>query len=140
MTGQIESLNLSQTPSFEEGFDPDSPPEGRLSGLSLFSGGGSFDRGLDEGGAIQTRWAVEIEPIPMHTYKANMPHADTKLYMGSVNDYFAEACSSEFASPLIARVGQVGFLNAGSPCKGFSLANTHKNSEKALGYASLVGR
>ena len=133
----ITELDLIDKVWFDEGFTPTVDLETCLNGLSLFSGGGSFDRGLEEGGAIRTRWAVEIEKGPLHTYRANMPDAGTQLWLGSVNDIFAKA-STNSTSPKVPAVGQVDFISAGSPCKGFSKATQDRNSDKSLGYASLV--
>ena len=124
---------------FNQGFDPVASVAS-LSGLSVFSGGGSFDRGLEEGGSVNIRWAVEMAKEPMHTYRANLKDvSDTALYLGSVNDYL-QTCLEGKHDPQFepAPFGDVDFISAGSPCKGFSRSNPNPTSNKALGYASLV--
>ncbi|KAL9083022.1 MAG: hypothetical protein Q9159_006041 [Coniocarpon cinnabarinum] len=134
---RVTPVDWSRPAGFIEGFDPAQPSQGRLSGLSLFSGGGSFDRGLEEGQAIDTKWAVEIESLPIHTYKANVRNSDCQLWRGSANDYLAKAFAG-CGLAKVARVGDVHFISGGSPCKGFSIATHDKNSMKSLGYASLI--
>jgi DNA (cytosine-5)-methyltransferase 1 len=91
------------------GFDPDlkisQPP---LATLSLFSGGGNFDRGLEEGGAIQTRWAVEWGLEAVHTYKANCQD-ETVIFFGSVDEHLARAMAGLF-SDSVPRIGEVSIF------------------------------
>ena len=138
--GRIEGLKRPYPTSLNQGFDPrQKPPPSRkkLDNLALFAGGGSFDRGLEDGGAVRTRWAVEIEPRALHTFRANLESPDeVELYLGSVNDYFAKALDG--TSRHVAAVGQVDNITAGSPCQGFSLAQQNKMSTGSKRNASMV--
>ncbi|KAF1356255.1 S-adenosyl-L-methionine-dependent methyltransferase [Delphinella strobiligena] len=113
-------------------------PSNKLKGLGLFCGGGNFDRGIEEGGAVDFQWAVEWAKCAMHTYRANLPDPDaTQLFLGSVNDYPARAnCGSQ--DKRIAKVGDVEFIAAGSPCPGFSRLQLAKQSPESLRNCSLV--
>lgn len=135
---KVEPINMAS--DFIQGFDPSTSPVA-LQGLSLFSGGGSFDRGLEEAGAVQIRWAIEMAKEPMHTYRANLKEPEkTALYLGSVNDYISQALEGKTTSSFIASIGEVMFISGGSPCKDFSRANQNKRSKRAasLDSASLV--
>ena len=121
--------------TFKQGFDPLKPVP-RLRALNIFSGGGNFDRGLEEGGAIQSEWAVEWGIEQMLTYRAN--HSDPeqlKPFCGSVNDYLAKAMRGKDA---LARIGDVEFIAAGSPCQGYSMVNPNKMNEVSMRNCSMV--
>ncbi|KAF2101614.1 S-adenosyl-L-methionine-dependent methyltransferase, partial [Rhizodiscina lignyota] len=121
-----------------QALDIASRPKRLLHGLDLFCGGGNFGRGLEEGGAVEVKWAVEIAGIPLHTYKANLKDPDTtELFWGSVDDYLHSALMG-VSSKVIARVGEVQFTAAGSPCRAFSIAQNNKLSPKSVKNASLV--
>ena len=127
--------------SLAQGFDPlDLPARTVLNGLDLFCGGGNFGRGLEEGGAVRNRWAVDIDKNAIHTYNANLDESDhTKLFYGSVNDMLAQAMKGNpKSSDLIPLRGEVDFISAGSPCQGFSNLNNEPNNEKGLRNQSLV--
>ncbi|KAI5364160.1 putative BAH domain, C-5 cytosine methyltransferase, DNA methylase, C-5 cytosine-specific, active [Septoria linicola] len=109
-----------------------------LTGLGLFCGGGSFDRGLEEGGAVRFRYAVDINKKALHSYRANDPHPEqTKYYLGSVNEYLASALDN-LENELIAKPGDVDVISAGSPCQGFSMMNNNQLNEQSLRNASMV--
>ncbi|KAF3357626.1 hypothetical protein VdG1_05729 [Verticillium dahliae VDG1] len=57
--------------TFRQGMDPS---EGftKLQGFDLFCGGGNFGRGLEESGAVEMRWANDINMRAIHTYMANL--------------------------------------------------------------------
>ncbi len=133
----LEPLQRPFPSSLIQGFDPsESPVKKVMNGMDLFCGGGNFGRGLEEGGAVLNKWAVDWDNAAMHTYSANLSRI-THLYNGSVNDYLAQAMKGSSAEG-IAKVGEVDFISAGSPCQGFSLANLTRDSEKALKYCSMV--
>lgn len=136
---KLESLQRPFPETLIQGFDPRSPPlKEPLKGMDLFCGGGNFGRGLEEGGAVLNKWAVDWNACAMHTYKANLRDTeDTQLYNGSVNDYLAQAMTGSSANE-IAKVGEVDFISAGSPCQGYSAANMARKSEEALKYCSMV--
>ncbi|KAL8721753.1 MAG: hypothetical protein Q9225_001651 [Loekoesia sp. 1 TL-2023] len=121
----------------KQGFDPLDPPMGApMRGLDIFCGGGSFGRGLEEGGAVKMDWAVDILNEAIHTYHANT-QGSTKLYNGSVNDYLFKAMNGRQTQG-IARLGEVAVICAGSPCQGFSIANRLYANYRSLLNISLV--
>ncbi|KAI9837405.1 MAG: DNA methyltransferase Dim-2 [Thelocarpon superellum] len=135
--GKLRPLTAPFPASLHQAFDPAAaPPRDVLHGLDLFCGGGSFGRGLAEGGAVQHRWAVDYYREAIHTYHANRIHP-TALYYGSVNDFLARALEGKF-SDTIPAPGQVDLIAAGSPCVAFSNANRLRESEESLQNASLV--
>ncbi|EER44131.1 DNA methyltransferase [Histoplasma capsulatum var. duboisii H88] len=112
----------------------------KLRALNIFSGGGSFDRGLQEGGAIENKWAVEWSHVPMLTYRANHDNPEKiHLFLGSVNDFLLQALQGEAkASNLVAKLGDVGFISAGSPCQGYSSVNGRKESAVSMQNSSMI--
>lgn len=71
------ALKLYKTPT--EGI----PEQGRLRGLGMFCGGGSLDRGLEDGGAVDFKYAIDWQSEALHTYSANVKlHADTQMFLG----------------------------------------------------------
>lgn len=132
---------MSPPPEFHQGYDPETPlidPSlPRLNGMDLFCGGGNFGRGIEEGGAVVNKWAVDLDIPALHTYRANLRDPDTQLYLGSVNNYLRDGLLGKFSS-MIPPPGQVDFISAGSPCQGFSNANLDRDSERSLGNSSLV--
>jgi DNA (cytosine-5)-methyltransferase 1 len=124
-----------------QGFDPSQmPTQEKLRGLDLYCGGGNFGRGLEEGGALDNKWAVDYAKNAIHTYYANLDdEMVTRLYYGSVDDLLNEAMhGNPRKSKLVPQPGEVDFISAGSPCQGFSLLNKQKNNEKGLKNQSLV--
>ena len=90
----------------------------KLQGLSLFSGGGGLDRGLEEGGAVEFQTSVDYDSAAIHTQRANCHDPQKmRLFCGSVDDYlYALLTGSKNSS--VARVGEVDLIAAGSPCPG----------------------
>ena len=123
--------------SLRQGFDPlEKIPLPIMNGLDLFCGGGSFGRGIEEGGAVRMKWALDIAQNAMHTYRANVGDPDAiDLFLGSVNDYLANAIRGDKD---VARPGDVDVIVAGSPCVGFSIANLNTKTKRALRNSSLV--
>lgn len=114
----------------------DEPPEGlqgareassifkKLRGLSLFSGGGGLDRGLEEGGAVKFQTSVDYDPAAIHTQRANCQDPQSmRLFCGSVDDYLQILLSST-RSDHVAHVGEVDMIAAGSPCPGMLLKSS----------------
>jgi DNA (cytosine-5)-methyltransferase 1 len=126
-------------PSMNQGFNPDEAPcRPMMNGMDLFCGGGNFGRGLEEGGAVRNKWAVDIGKEQIHTYRANLKTPDdTKLYFGSINDILRNGLKGNFSSH-VPEPGEVDFISAGSPCQGFSNANNRREEEKGLRNCSLV--
>lgn len=138
-TKQLEPLRKPFPATLTEGFDPRAPPvRPVMKGMDLFCGGGNFGRGLEEGGSILNKWAVDWDNTAMHTYGANLREPEaTQLYNGSVNDYLAKAMKGSSAKE-IAQVGEVDFISAGSPCQGYSVANRTRGSDHSLKQCSMV--
>ncbi|KAK4548941.1 hypothetical protein LTR36_008714 [Oleoguttula mirabilis] len=122
-----------------EGWNPQAKIERRkLTGMGIFCGGGNFDRGLEEGGAVEFKYAVDWAERALHSYRANAENPeDMHFFLGSVNDYLALAIAGS-ADARIARSGAIDVLSAGSPCPGFSVLQQYKQSEQSLANASMV--
>ena len=131
-------LTATSLSLINQGWDPLSMLSRRpMQGLDLYSGGGNFGRGLEEGGAVKNQWAVDWYNEAIHTYKANMVDQDAiKLFRGSVNDYLSQSMQGK-GRGLVAQLGEVEFISAGSPCPGFSTSN-NKANDQGLFDASMV--
>lgn len=87
---------------------------------------------------MKNQWAVDWYNEAIHTYKANMVDQDAiKLFRGSVNDYLTQAMQGK-GRGLVAQLGEVEFMSAGSPCPGFSIFNHNKTNDRGLFDASMV--
>ncbi|KAI5304750.1 DNA methyltransferase Dim-2 [Ascosphaera pollenicola] len=132
-----EIVPLECQPTFKQGFGLDQP-RSKLRALNIFCGGGTFDRGLEEGGCIQSEWAVEWDTAAMLTYRANhKSDHPLKMFCGSVNDYLYKAKNGDNGE-LVARLGEVDFISAGSPCQGYSTANQHKDGDTSQKNSSMI--
>ena len=135
------ALNNASTfwPPLEQGLDPVAPsPFEKLKGMGIFCGGGNFDRGLEEGGAVEFQYGIDWAERALHSYRANAYHPEkVQYFLGSVNDYLAEALAGSKAKS-IALPGGVNLISAGSPCPGFSNLQQNKNSQDSLRNASMV--
>ena len=110
----------------------------KLTGMGIFCGGGNFDRGLEEGGAVKFKYAVDWAERALHSYRANTDEPDkTHFFLGSVNDCLAQAIAGS-REPSIAQPGDVNLIAGGSPCPGFSRLQTDKLSLESLTNASMV--
>lgn len=129
----------STWPPMTEGIDLEAPPAfEKLTGLGLFCGGGNFDRGLEDGGTVDFKYAVDWAQKALHTYRANSREPEkTHCFLGSVNDYLARALKGS-GDPLIAAPGDIDLISAGSPCPGFSNLQQDKASVDSLRNASMV--
>jgi DNA (cytosine-5)-methyltransferase 1 len=109
-----------------------------LVGLDLFSGGGNFGRGLEEGGAVRMRYAVDWNAEALHSYRANTSDPDdVQYFLGSVNEVLSKALRGS-TDPRVAPVSLIGLISGGSPCPGFSKMQSNKQSEQSLSFASMV--
>lgn len=109
-----------------------------LRGISLFSGGGSLDRGPEEGGAVVFNSAVDFSEYAIYTQQANSKNPEAMcLFCGSVDDHFNAALKGNNPQ-VVPRVGEVDFIAAGSPCPGFSLLQRNPFSEQSLRNASHI--
>ncbi|KAF9774044.1 hypothetical protein IL306_008043 [Fusarium sp. DS 682] len=87
-------------PSIWQGFDP-SRQIPRLRGLDLFCGGGNFGRGLEDGGAIEMRWANDFDTNAIHTYMANTSGPDdVSPFLGSIDDLQRLAIEGKFSDSI----------------------------------------
>jgi DNA (cytosine-5)-methyltransferase 1 len=131
-------IPLSEAPpGLRQGFLPN---HGRrpLQGLDLFCGSGNFGRGLEEGGAVEMRWANDINVKAIHTYMANAPRPKRVTpFCGSIDDLQKRAIQGRF-SDAVPEIGQVGFISGGSPCPGFSLMTIDKTTPAQRKNQSLV--
>ncbi|KAF9696631.1 hypothetical protein EKO04_005282 [Ascochyta lentis] len=110
----------------------------KLRGLSLFSGGGGLDRGLEEGGAVEFQTSVDYDPAAIHTQRANCHDPQRmRLFCGSVDDYLQRVLSGIY-SDKVAHIDEVDLIAAGSPCPGFSALQQDMLSQQSLTYASHV--
>ena len=122
--------------AFKQG--PNITSERKLRGLSIFSGGGSLDRGLEEGGAVEFHTAVDFSPEACHTQRANARDpAKMHIYCGSVDDYLDRVLTAK-DHKLVARIGEVDMIAAGSPCPGFSSLQQYWQSLQSLRNASHI--
>lgn len=114
------------------------PPTGKkLLGLDLFCGVGNFGRGIEEGGAVEMRWANDISDKAIHAYMANADPSRVSPFLGSIDDLQARAIQGRFGHG-IPQVGQVGFIAGGSPCPGFSRLTNDKTTPRQRKNQSLV--
>ncbi|OCK78480.1 S-adenosyl-L-methionine-dependent methyltransferase [Lepidopterella palustris CBS 459.81] len=136
---RLELLEAPFPSSLNQGFDPTSPPTFTpMEGLSIFSGGGSFDRGLEEGGAVTFRKVVDISGPAVHTHRANSRTVgDTDIYWGSVDDYLLALLKGTDVE-LIAQIGEIAFIAGGSPCPGFSQMQPNWKSDQSCMNASHI--
>ncbi|KAL5392750.1 hypothetical protein DPSP01_000450 [Paraphaeosphaeria sporulosa] len=115
-------------------------PSKKLPGLSLFSGLGNLDKGLEAGGAVHFHTSVDMNGRAIQTLRANTEDPDKlNLWFGSVDDYLHALLSGD--SPhmnLVAKIGNVGVIAGGSPCPGFSKLQQNWLSEQSLRNAAHV--
>jgi DNA (cytosine-5)-methyltransferase 1 len=89
----------------------------KLKGMSVFGGGGSLDRGLEEGGAVEFHTVIDYSLHAIRTQQANIKHPNKVcLYCGSVNAFLNSALKGD--TDFVVRVGEVEFVAAGCPCVG----------------------
>lgn len=103
--GIIQPMDVEEFPSsLRQGFSLDLPldelPLPPLNGLDLFCGGGNFGRGIEEGGVVNMKWAVDIDTPAIHSYRANLRDPDAKLYLGSINNYLRDAILGKHGSTI----------------------------------------
>lgn len=121
---KYQPLLSTRIESFRQGFNPYNKTE-KLQGLDLFCGGGNLGRGIEEGGAVNMKWANDIWDGAIHTYMANTEPGQCTPFLGSVDDLLSHALEG---SPGVPMPGEVHFISAGSPCPGFSLLTPDKTT------------
>ncbi|ORY07279.1 S-adenosyl-L-methionine-dependent methyltransferase [Clohesyomyces aquaticus] len=107
-----------------------------LQGLSIFSGGGNLDRGLEDGGAVSFHTAIDISHQAIKTQQTNARRPDFRACRGSVDDYLRAVLEGKSGS--FAHIGSVHCIAAGCPCQGFSRLQVDMRSEASLRNASHV--
>jgi DNA (cytosine-5)-methyltransferase 1 len=109
--GVCKLVHLSRLPTpFKEGSNFVDNEMQKLHGLSIFSGGGNLDRGLEEGGAVEFKTAVDFSAEAIHTQRANSRDPEkTEFFCGSVDDHLAAIFSGRIPLP------DVQLASAGSP-------------------------
>ncbi|RFU30843.1 hypothetical protein B7463_g5480, partial [Scytalidium lignicola] len=138
---ELQPIHNDQPQSLIQGFDPQASLErAPMRGLDLCHGSGNFGRGVAEGGAVINKYACDNSSVASHTYIINDPHpSETKMFLGSMDDLLAHAIQGHgINSKVIPQPGDIDHMTAGSPCKGFSLLNTHRSNEKGLKDQSLI--
>ncbi|PPJ59471.1 hypothetical protein CBER1_02424 [Cercospora berteroae] len=135
----VRDSSVAESTFLNESWNPQArSSETKLTGLGIFCGGGTFDRGLEEGGAVQFRYAVDLAEKALYSYRANDPEPDrTAYYLGSVNEYLKSAMMSRNCN-LVAQPGTVDVISAGSPCQGFSRMQRDQQSDRSRHNASMV--
>lgn len=114
------------------------PATEKLRGIDLFCGGGNFGRGLEDGGAIQMKWANDYDSKAIHTYMANVKNPqDIHPFLGSIDDLQRLSMQGEFAKN-VPQIGDVDFISGGSPCPGFSALTNDKTTAAQRKNQSLV--
>ena len=111
----------------------------KLLAMDVFAGCGGLTHGLDAGGAVETRWAVEWDVEAASTFKKNFPHAT--MYNEDVNKLLHQARKEELGvktrqlrdrsgqlMPRMPKRGHVDFLYGGPPCQDFSGANRFRKA------------
>jgi DNA (cytosine-5)-methyltransferase 1 len=95
--------------------------------VSLFSGCGGLDLGLEEAG-FRTVFATDLDPWCADSYTMNRP--DTPFWVGPAADLDADLISRESDG---AAAGQVDLLAGGPPCPPFSKSRFYrKDKPRAL--------
>ncbi|KAI1159744.1 S-adenosyl-L-methionine-dependent methyltransferase [Nemania serpens] len=132
---EYRPLQSTQIESFRQGFDPSYNNIEKLQGLDLFCGGGNLGRGIEEGGAVDMKWANDIWDGAIHTYMANTKPGQCTPFLGSIDDLLSRALEGSQGVPT---PGDVHFISAGSPCPGFSLLTPDKTTPEQRKNQSLV--
>ena len=93
-------------PSFLQGVLGPSHDKEMIHGMDLFCGGGNFGRGIEEGGVVSMKWAVDIDKFAIASYAANLREGDkdVALYLGSINDYLNDAILGKYSKEIAAPV------------------------------------
>ena len=137
--GQAYEEELSEPfpASMKVAFNPEEQKVPPLRTLSLFSGAGGLDFGLEDSGAMSVDFHVEWDVNAVHTIRANSPTQTSQIFYGSVDDSIYEAMIGK-KSPGVPLIGQVEAIAAGSPCQGFSTLQNDALSDQSLRNASKI--
>lgn len=99
----------------------------KLLGLDFFCGVGNFGRGIEEGGAVEMRWAHDISDKAIHGYMANADPSRVSPFLGSIDVLQTRAIQGRFDNG-VPEVGLVAFIAGGSRCPGFSHLTNDKTT------------
>ncbi|TLD06657.1 uncharacterized protein PgNI_08380 [Pyricularia grisea] len=126
-------------PMFKQGFLPENQDRCKpkpLRGLDLFAGCGNLGHGIEESGAVEIKWVVDIWSPAIHTYMANVDDTNAvKPFLGSVDLLLEKALKRDGFVP---SRGEVEFISGGSPCQGFSLLTVNKGDDRQVKNRSLI--
>lgn len=138
-TDEVKNLQQPFPTGLNPGLDPTTPsPRPRMIGLDMFAGGGNFGRGIEDGMAVNFLYAIDWAKNAVLTYKSNCSKEHPCwVYWGSVNDYLRHVMDGNFTDHF-ARVGNIDFVAAGSPCQGFSRLQRNTASDTSLRNISMV--
>ena len=100
--------------------------------MSLFSGCGLLDSGLEEGGNFETVFVLDHNELAVCSHAANGTSDRCTHVVGSVNPHLRHFLTGETPMP------EVDCITAGCPCKGYSLLNAHRHNKKAQRNCSLL--
>ena len=117
----------------KHGGNCDSMP--KLRALSLFSGCGLLDYGLESTGPFETTVAIEIDQTAILSHKANQSRGSNTsctYYPSSTN-----ACLVDIAQGS-KEYNRFNCVVAGCPCQGFSLRNQNRESKNAHRNCSML--
>ncbi|KAL5118427.1 hypothetical protein ACEQ8H_003603 [Pleosporales sp. CAS-2024a] len=131
---------LSRAPSyFREGsMLVDTLSTDKLIAMSLFGGGGNFDRGVEDGGAVDVRVVVEWDLAAISTQRANARDPDTQqFFCGSVDDHLNMVINGVH-SQFVLGIGEINMILAGFPCPGYSTLQQDIFSPQSLRNASRI--
>ena len=88
--------------------------------------------------AVDFLYAIDWAKNAVLTYKSNCNNEHPCwVYWGSVNDYLRHVMDGNFTDHF-ARVGNIDFVAAGSPCQGFSRLQRNTASDTSLRNISMV--
>jgi DNA (cytosine-5)-methyltransferase 1 len=98
-----------------------------MRGVSLFSGCGGLDLGIERAG-FSVCLAVDNEPLCAASHQANFP--ESAFYLGSISTFVSELRAGEHVTPN----SQVDLLVGGPPCPPYSKSRFYrKDKPRALG-------
>jgi len=111
----------------------------RFKGMGICCGGGSFDRGLEDGGAVEFQHAIDYDTCALHTYRANTPNPSAiNFFLGPAEQYLNAALKGIKSEGNIARLDDIDMIAAGSPCQGYSRIQPNAVSDRSLKNAALT--
>ena len=95
-----------------------------LRAMEIMCGAGGLSVGLDLSGACETKYALDLDPYSIATFKTHHPNA--QVFCGDAGDALDRAVAGRLSQKEgmhFPRRGDVDVIAAGPPCQGFSLMN-----------------